>query len=321
MTLLPQSFWERLKRIIPAHDWATVQKSFSMPLPITVRINTIKISCAAAAGILKEKNIAFTPIPWCKEALILEGMSSEQIGQEDFIREGYLYRQALSSMIPPLILDPQPNESILDLCAAPGSKTTQIAAQMQNQGNIVAIEAIRPRYYKLKSVVTQMGVTNVSLKLMDARRFRIDQLFDKILLDVPCSTEGRFKTFDPKSFAFWSSRKIKEMARKQKGLLLNAARLLKVGGTLVYSTCTFAPEENEAVIDWLLRKTKKEKEVQSPWHWELAPVKMDHVKTYPAVLEWAGKTFDPSIRHCVRILPDEMMDAFFAAKLIKVKDS
>ncbi len=307
MNLLPELFVERLKKIIPSHNGELLEKTFSSSLPITVRVNTLKCGMARIVEILKEKNISFVTPPWCKDALILEGITSEQIGTMDFIREGHLYRQALSSMIPALVLDPHPNESVLDMCAAPGSKTTQMAALMQNQGNIVAIEAIRPRIYKLKFVIAQLGVTNVSVKLMDARRYRTDQLFDKILLDVPCSTEGRFKTDDPKSFAYWSLRKIKEMAHKQRGLLLSASRLLRPEGILVYSTCTFSPEENEAIIDWFLRKTSLP--------FEVLPIEFPQIKSYPPLLAWEEKSYDDRVKNCLRILPDGMMEGFFVVKL------
>ena len=305
MTDLPPLFLERLHTIIPLEYLPQVQKSFSLPAPVTVRINTLKTSIDKILQTLTDRGMAFTRIPWMDEALIL---SPGEIDLQDLIEEGLLYRQGLSSMLPPLILNPQSGESVLDMCAAPGSKTTQMAARMQNQGHLLAIESVRQRYYKLKSVVTHMGASMVSLKLMDARRLRPpDPLFDKILLDVPCSTEGRFQTNDPKSYAFWSLRKIKEMAHKQRGLLLSASRLLKPNGMLLYSTCTFAPEENEGIIDWFLRKTSIPFEVE--------PTDFPDIKSYPALLEWQEKSFDPRVKNCLRVLPDGNMEGFFVAKL------
>ena len=133
--------------------------------------------------------------------------------------------------------------------------------------------------------------------------------FDKILVDAPCSSEGRFKIADKKTFAYWSLRKIKEMVHKQRGLLLNASRLLKPGGTLVYSTCTFAPEENEGVVNWLLKKTAGALKVE--------PVLLDDVVSYPAVEEWEGKIFNPAVRNCFRVLPTSEMEGFFITKIVK----
>lgn len=225
------------------------------------------------------------------------------------IQKGFLYRQSLSSMLPAIVLDPRPGERVLDLCAAPGSKTTQMAAMMDNTGEIVAVEAIRQRSYKLRAVIEQMGVANVAIMVIDGRRFKSEQLFDKILIDAPCSSEGRFHLDHPKTFAYWSPRKIKEMARKQRGLLLTASRLLKPGGTMVYSTCTFAPEENEGVVDWLLRKTEGTLEVEA--------MDLKGIPHYPCLGEWQGKVFDPRVQKCLRVLPEDGMGGFFIAKFVK----
>jgi 16S rRNA (cytosine1407-C5)-methyltransferase len=227
----------------------------------------------------------------------------------DLINDGFLYRQSLSSMLPALILAPCPGERVLDMCAAPGSKTTQMAAMMNNEGEIVAVEAIHQRSYKLRSVVEKMGAGNVSLKLTDARQFRSHQLFDRILVDAPCSSEGRFKVREPKTFAYWSPRKIREMARKQKGLLLSASRLLKPGGVMVYSTCTFAPEENEGAVDWLMRKTQGALDVEA--------VDLKDIPRYPCLPEWRGKVFDSRVQKCLRVLPEDGMEGFFITKFVK----
>ena len=145
--------------------------------------------------------------------------------------------------------------------------------------------------------------------MIDGRRLKSFELFDKILVDAPCTTEGRFKTFEPESYGYWSPRKIREMVRKQRGLLLNAGRLLKLGGIMVYSTCTFAPEENEGVIDWLLRKTEGQL--------KLSPIVFPDIESYPSPVEWEGKKFSDETQKCLRILPNKMMEGFFVAKLIR----
>ncbi len=301
-------FLERLKTIIGNERYDQVVQSFSRPEILSVRINTLKTTRPEIFVQLKERNIIFREVSWSAEALILEGLPRKELGQMDLVNEGLLYRQSLSSMLPALVLDPRPGEHVLDMCAAPGSKTTQMAALMRNAGEIVAVEAIRGRYYRLRSVVTQMGVTNVALKLTDARRFRSSALFDRILVDAPCSSEGRFKMDDPETYAYWSPRKIREMVRKQRGLLLHASRLLKPGGTLVYATCTFAPEENEGVVDWLLRKTDG--------RLSLEPVHFAGIPSYPSLECWAERKFDRLIKNCFRILPGAEMEGFFIARFI-----
>ncbi|HBO96853.1 MAG TPA: RNA methyltransferase, partial [Candidatus Omnitrophica bacterium] len=274
----------------------------------SVRVNTLKTTRSEIITRLKERDISFKEVPWSAEALILEGITREGLGRMDLINDGSLYRQSLSSMLPVLVLAPRPGERVLDMCAAPGSKTTQMAALMRDEGEIIAVEAIRGRFYKLKSVLAQCGATNVAVKLTDARRFRSPVFFDRILVDAPCSSEGRFKMSDPDTYAYWSPRKIKEMVRKQRGLLLHASRLLKPGGTLVYATCTFAPEENEGVVDWLLRKTNG--------RLSLEPVDFVGIPGYPPLEGWLERKFDRRVRDCFRILPGAEMEGFFIARFI-----
>ena len=301
-------FLERLKAIVGDERYGQIVQSFTCPDVLSVRVNTLKTTRLEILTKLKEQNIVFREVPWLAEALILEDITREELGRMDLINDGSLYRQSLSSMLPTLGLAPRPGERVLDMCAAPGSKTTQMAALMRNEGEIVAVEAIRGRFYKLKSVLAQCGATNVATKLTDARRFRSPQFFDRILVDAPCSSEGRFKMSDPDTYAYWSPRKIREMVRKQRGLLMHASRLLKPGGTLVYATCTFAPEENEGVVDWLLRKTEG--------RLSLEPVHFTGIPSYPALAGWLEKNFDSRVKNCFRVFPDLVMEGFFIARFI-----
>jgi len=312
MEAFPPLFLERLRKIIPEEDFPAVLENFSKEKILCARVNTLKNSGKEVAAVLREHNILFREVPWYREALFIPREAKEDLEKTGLACEGKIFPQSLSSLLPVLVLDPQPGENVLDMCAAPGGKTAQMAAHMNNSGTIIALERVKDRYYRLKSVLSLLGVEITESKLMDARRFRADGiLFDKILVDAPCSTEGRFRAGDKKSFAYWSPRKIKEMSHKQKGLLLVASRLLKDKGSLVYSTCTFSPEENEEVIDWLLRKTGGAMRV--------VPVKFEGVKTYPTASSWGKKTFSDEIVSCVKVLPTDTMEGFFIAKLAKRK--
>lgn len=309
LNVLPAIFLERLREIIPYQHYDAVESSFSSKGAVTVRINTLKVARADVLQALTALNISYKVLSWCHDALILSGLTSQEYGELSMVKQGQLYRQSLSSMLPVVILNPQPGEQVLDFCAAPGSKTTQIAAMMKNEGELIAVEAVRPRFYRLKAVCALLGASNVMCKLTDARRFRSQELFDKILVDAPCSSESRFKTDDPKSVGYWSPRKIKEMVHKQRGLLLSASRFLKSGGVLVYSTCTFAPEENEGVIDWVLRKSEGQLKTES--------IEINGISSYPAISTWEERLYDSQVKNSLRVLPDGIMEGFFVAKLIK----
>lgn len=311
MNELPKQFTCRLQQIIPKNSYESVLQSFSQKKTISFRINTLKSDRKKIIDILKKEQIHCTESRICKEALILSEDQLEAIEKTGLGEKGILYRQGLSSQMVSVILSPQRQETILDLCAAPGSKSSDIAAKMENTGMLVCVENIKKRFYKLKSVLSLLGVTNAKVICIDGRRYRPQPgiLFDRILVDAPCSSEGRFHLKNKKTYAYWSVRKIKEMQKKQKGLLHNAVRMLKPAGTLVYSTCTFAPEENEAVVNWILKKY--------PQQLKLVPITINEIPRYPSILTWNKRSYNEDIRHCLRILPGETTEAFFVAQFVK----
>ena len=250
---MDEIFLKRLHEILPPK----ALEHFGKPLKFAhFRVNTLKLSLPEAQDKVKELGVAFEINKDFPMVLSVPADQAKALLSSCLVEQGLLYSQGLESMKTVMELDPQPGETILDLCAAPGSKTSQIAALMNNEGVLMANEPIRARFYRLKNVLELTGAKAV-LSMTDGRRYRVkERLFDRVLVDAPCSSEGRFKYDNPKSYAYWSVRKIKEMAHKQKGLMLNASRLVRPGGILVYSTCTFAVEENEEVVDWLSRKAQ-----------------------------------------------------------------
>ena len=300
---LPEDFEARIKEILPSMPVSIFEpRSFQ-----AFRINTLKIGVEEAWKLLSEAQVDFQPVSWCPYAIVVAKAKAGELLRSNFVNDGILYAQGLESMLAVMVLDPAPQERVLDLCAAPGSKTTQIAMHMQNTGALIANEPVRDRFFRLRSVVQLMGA-KVKLSSIDGRRLQAREgLFDRILVDAPCSCEGRFLMDDPKSFGYWSVRKIKEMSHKQKGLLLNAGRLLKPGGVMVYATCTFAPEENEEVVDWFLRKTEGK--------FELLPVSLPGVGTYPCLTKWQARSYESVLTPAARILPDDRMEGFFIAKI------
>jgi len=299
---LPDQFEERINEILPQRPVGIFEpRQFQ-----TFRINTLKISVDEAKAILVKREVHFETVSFCAYAIIVPKEQAGELLKSELVTDGLLYAQGLQSLLPVLVLDPRPHQRVLDLCAAPGSKTSQIAMHMNNEGALKANEPILQRLYRLKSVLQLTGA-KAQISSVDGRRLKEhNALFDRILVDAPCSSEGRFVIDEPKSFAYWSTRKIKEMSHKQKGLLLNASRLLAPDGILVYATCTFAPEENEEVVDWFLRKCDG--------RFELAPIQIEGVKTYPTLTCWQKRSYDPRLAQAARILPDERMEGFFIAK-------
>ncbi len=309
--MIPPDFLERLKSIVPSPELETVVRSFSTPEILSIRVNPLKDAARQVFSRLEMDGALLGPVAWCPDAYTVNGISREVLSHHPLADEGKIYQQALSSMIPAVVLGAKPGERVLDACAAPGSKTTQIAGMMRNEGTVVAIEAVKGRFFRLKSVCQLLGATSVLCKLCDARRFRPPDgdLFDRVLVDAPCSSEGRFKADDPDSVAYRSPRKIKEMSYKQKGIVLSASRLVKPSGVLVYATCTFAPEENEEVVDWFLRKSEGLFEVEDAG--------LEGVPRLPCLTGWGKGVYDESVMKCLRVKPDQTYTGFFVAKFKK----
>jgi NOL1/NOP2/sun family putative RNA methylase len=226
------------------------------------------------------------------------------------VADGRIYLLNPASLLAVTALAPQHNEELLDLAAAPGGKTLLMAAAMANSGRIAAVEPVKGRFHRLRANLQRCGVTNVDFYLADGRGVgaKVPGRFDGVLLDAPCSSEARIRLNEPKTYAHWKPRKIKEVARKQRGLLRSAFAALKVGGRLVYSTCSFAPEENEANVDYLLSAESGA---------DLVAVDFPAAPVTAGVTQWRSRAFDARVSRCARVQPTELWDGFFVAKFIK----
>lgn len=312
---LPEKFLARLSEIYTQDEKQQILEAFTHRNPPTFRANTLKITSEELEKQLKKQDILVQKVPWNTDAFILTNQPQKVLTATTLYNDGFFYVQGLSSMIPPLILQPQPGERILDITAAPGSKTTQIAALMKNAGEIIANDKSRVRLYKLEANLKQQGVTNTKITYFPAQAIwkKFPEYFDKTLVDVPCSMEGRFYTENPKSYQDWSTNKIQYLQEIQKYILRSAISATKVGGTIVYSTCTLSPEENEAVIDWILKKEQGAVIVEE--------VFLADMIFHKPLTSWKQKKFDPQINLTARVLPSSLMEGFFIAKLKKVRST
>lgn len=308
---LPAEFVARLGGIFPLSVLPRVEQSFLDPRVVGVRLNPLRgpvcevLEWAACSG------IALTPLAGQPTGFFAAPADRERLTHSTLAEEGRFYVQAPSSQYMSLLLDPQPGETVLDLAAAPGGKTTHLAALMENRGTLSAVEAIRPRFFRLQASLRRMGVSHCRTFLMDGRSVarKTGPRFDRVLLDAPCSSESRMNRMDPRSLQIWSPRKIAECSRKQSGLIESAFQALRPGGRLLYCTCSFAPEENERVVTRLLETHPGEVRMLVPEHLPF--------ESLPGLASFRGERFPEEIQCARRIVPGPVMDGFFLALLEK----
>jgi len=256
--MLPQEFLDRIQGQL-GDEFPAFLESLERPRAVALRFNPLKGN---------RPTLPFTeaPVPWEPEGFYYDIESRP--GLHPLHEAGVYYLQEASAMAPVALLEPQPGERVCDLCAAPGGKTTQIAGRMAGQGLLLCNE-INPKRAKILSRnIERLGVANALVTNEHPQNLanRYAGFFDRVLVDAPCSGEGMFRK-EEAAVTDWSPQTVAMCANRQKEILHSAAALLKDGGRLVYSTCTFAPEENEQVIDWFLQAHPEfsPEEVHAPW--------------------------------------------------------
>lgn len=260
--------FEALDRYAPFTDLDALKEASAMPLRKCVRVNTVRCSVEEFKKRAANRRWNIEPVPWCEEGFFVEREQVEDrqaIGKDLLHLLGHIYMQEASSMLPAALLNPQPGEHVLDMCAAPGSKTTQMAAKMQGRGVIVANEPQEKRLWTLKTAIHRNGVTNVILTKKAGQWFakHMTERFDRVLCDAPCTAQGTVRK-DPDALKYASEDNIRKMAKIQADLLEAAVHACKVGGQIVYSTCTLCPEENELLVAQILQKFDGALEVVDP---------------------------------------------------------
>ena len=267
----------------------------------TLRINTIKSNIEEIKKELEKEKIEYETIKWSKEALIIKNADEKTIQEMEIYKNGKIYLQSLSSMLPPIILEPKEGTDILDMAAAPGGKTTQIAAITNNKAHITACEKNKIRAERLKYNVDKQGATCVFIMPKDSRFIDDFFSFDQILLDAPCSGSGTLDYNDANIEKYFTEQLIERSSKTQKTLLSKAIKLLKPGHEMVYSTCSILDCENEDVVASVIKNGNI----------EIVPINFEGMEELPILPTKISGTL------CVK--PTELYEGFFVAKIRKNK--
>ena len=289
---LPLFFIEKIEKQYGKETAKKIEEGLLEEKPVTLRVNIIKSSLEKVKNELEKNNIEYENVEWNKDALIIKNVREDEIRKLGIYENGEIYLQSLSSMIPVVILEPKEKENILDMTAAPGGKTSQIAAIANNKVFLTACEKNKIRLDRLQYNMQKQGVKNINIMQEDSRKLSNYFSFDKILLDAPCSGSGTENVFNSN----FTEELIKRSCKTQEELLIKALSILKHGGEMVYSTCSILKEENEEILNKVLKKFKAQiVPIQIPKEIPILPTSIDGVAT---------------------ICPTKLYEGFFVAKIL-----
>ena len=294
---LPGFFIDMLNKQYNEETVKKIINGLGLSRATTLRVNSLKSSFDKVQKALLDANISFKNVPFYNDALILE--NDENIQNLDIFKNGEIYLQSLSSMLPALILEPQENTDILDMAAAPGGKTTQLAALTHNSSNITACELNSIRAERLKFNIEKQGATCVYVMVSDSRKIDDFFSFDSILLDSPCSGSGTLVIGDENYKKYFTEKLIKKSVSAQLSLIQKASKILKTGHEMVYSTCSILECENEKIVNSILKNNK----------FEIVPINFEGMEFIP--------TLPTKIPGTLCVCPNELFEGFFVAKIRK----
>jgi len=294
---IPEFLYEILIKEYGEDITKKIIEGYSKTRPTTFRINTAKTDINSVKGRLLDLRVDFKEVEWNPNAIILE--NEFEIRKTNLYENGEIYIQSLSSMIPPIVVYPKEGESILDMAAAPGGKTTQMANLSNNKSMITACEKNKIRAERLKYNLEKQGAGRVNVMIEDARRLSDFFSFDKILLDAPCSGSGTININDKNLEKYYTKELLTRSIKTQKELLRKATKIVKQKGEIIYSTCSILKEENENIIKYMLEKSNL----------EIVPIDVKEFEGVPLLPTQIPGTI------CVR--PNNLYEGFFVAKLIK----
>lgn len=279
----------------------TILDGYSKKRKTTFRVNTLKTKTEDIETRVRKENIVYDKVKFSNEAFIIDSNNEAIIKKLDIYEDGKIYVQSLSSMLPPIILNPKQDTDILDMCAAPGGKTTQIATITENQAHITACEMNHVRLERLRYNIEKQGASCVYLMQKDARKIDDFFSFDNILLDAPCSGSGTLSLNNKNLDKYFTLKLINKSVSSQVALLRKALKILKPGKEMVYSTCSILACENEDVVNKVLSETNA----------EILPIVFNGMEDMPLLPTKIKGTF------CIS--PNELYEGFFIAKIRKNK--
>ena len=290
-----------LQKQYSQEEIARIYSGYNSERYVTLRINTLKTSKEKIVNRLEREGISFEGVPWSKVALIIKNRTEKDLQQLEMYENGEIYLQSLSSMLPPIVMEPQPNEDILDMAAAPGGKTTQIATITQNRAHITACEMNVIRAERLRYNIEKQGANSVYVMQKDSRNIDDFFSFDRILLDAPCSGSGtlNFNIGDADVFKYFSQKLVEKSVKAQSALLNKALKVLKSGKEMVYSTCSILNCENEEIVSQALKTANA----------EIVPIEFEGKDELPLL--------PVTIPGTMCVCPNELYEGFFIAKLRK----
>ena len=301
MDKIPQFLIEMLEEQYGKNLVDEILKAYSAKRKVTFRVNTLKTTIENIEKVLKNAGIEVSKVTWSDNAFIVKNASEKELEELDAYKNGEIYLQSLSSMLPPIILEPKEGLDILDMAAAPGGKTTQMAVLTNNKAHITACEMNKIRAEKLKYNIEKQGATSVYVMETDSRRISDFFSFDQILLDSPCSGSGTLNADDSNVEKYFTTKIIEKCKKTQFELLKKALKVLKPGKEMVYSTCSILSCENEEIVEKILKSNQC----------EIVPIKFKGIEEIPLL---------PSkIKGTICVKPNELYEGFFVAKIRKIK--